>query len=185
MLNKVAILLVCIGLISCGSETTTNPAAPLVTGVSDPAESIADQALLLASKGENTKAAELFLEAAEQGNRPAQYFLGLIYARGDGVEKDMNKAFMWLEKASMGGHPKAVYHLAEMYVHGEGTSIDHVKAMAWFWVGTTLGDRYAEKRLRAVAPRLTPEEMGDAKVLSKELMSKIPQDLKVKRVSLH
>ena len=185
MIKKVALLLLCFALISCGSDAPTQKAPPPVTGVSDPGESIADQALLLASQGDSVKAAGLFLQAAEQGNRPSQYFLGLMYARGDGVEKDLNKAFAWLEKASMGGHPKAVYHLAEMYVHGEGTNEDHVKAMAWFWVGTTLGDRFSEKRLRAVAPRLTPEEIGDAKVLSKELMSKIPHDLKVERVSLH
>lgn len=182
MLKKIAILFVCMALISCGSDA---PVGPPVTGVNDPGEAIADQGLLLASRGEHSAAVALFQQAVEQDNRPAMYLLGLYYARGEGVAQDFNKAFELLEKASLGGHPKAMYHLGEMYVHGDGTPVDHVKAMAWFWTATTLGERFAETRLKTVAPRLTPVEIGDAKVLSKELMQKVPKDLKLKRVSLH
>lgn len=182
MFKKIALMLICLALISCGSDA---PVAPQVTGVNDPGEAIADQGLLLASKGEHAAAAALFQQAADQGNRPAQYFLGLYYARGEGVTQDFDKAFKWLEKASLGGHPKAMYHLGEMYVHGDGTPVDHVTAMAWFWTATTLGERFAETRLKTVAPRLTAVEIGDAKVLSQALMKKVPKDLKLKRVSLH
>ncbi|WP_176962421.1 tetratricopeptide repeat protein [Mariprofundus sp. NF] len=185
MFKKIALMLVCFALISCGSDAPVVPVAPQVTGVNDPGEAIADQGLVLASQGEHGAAAALFQQAAEQGNRPAQYLLGLYYARGEGVTQDFDKAFQLLEKASLGGHPKAMYHLGEMYVHGDGTPVDHVKAMAWFWTATTLGERFAETRLKTVAPRLTAVEIGDAKVLSKELMQKVPQDLKLKRVSLH
>lgn len=186
MMKKIALLLVCLGLVACSAdEGSKELSPPPVTGVSDPGEAVADQALALATKGNHSEAVKLFIQAAEQGNRPAQYFAGLYYARGDAVEQDYKKAFYWLEKAAMGGHPKAIYHLGEMYVHGDGVEIDHVKAMAWFWVATTLGDRYSEKRLRAVAPRLSPNELGDAKVLSKELNKKIPHDLKIERMQLH
>lgn len=185
---KRALFLFCvIALISCSDDATppSKVVAPPVTGVSDPGEAIADQALLLASEGSHQKAAELFMQAAQQGNRPAQYFIGLMYARGDGVQQNFEEAFRWLHKAAWGGHPKAVYHLGEMYVQGDGVEIDHVKAMAWFWVGTTLGDRYSEKRLRATAPRLSHEEMSEAKLLSKEINRKIPHDLKIERMRLH
>jgi len=182
MFKKIALLLLTVTLISCGSEA---PVVPQVTGVNDPGEAVADQALLLASKGDHSKAAALFLQAAEQGNRPAQYFIGLYYARGEGLPQDFSKSFEWLHKASMGGHPKAIYHLGEMYVHGDGVEVDHVQAMAWFWVATTLGERYAEKRLRAVAPRLSAEEIGEAKLLSKELYKKVPHDLEIERIQLH
>ncbi|ATX80095.1 Sel1 repeat-containing protein [Mariprofundus aestuarium] len=186
MLKKIALMFVCVGLISCGSDAPSSNSPLPVTGISDPAEIVADKALQLASTGDHSKAAELFLQAAEQGNRPAQYFIGLYYARGEGgVAQDFGKSFEWLEKASMGGHPKAMYHLGEMYVHGDGVAVDHVKAMAWFWVATTLGERYAEKRLRAVSPRLTTDEIGDAKLLSQELYSKIPHDMKIERIQLH
>jgi len=182
MINKVVLLLLPLALISCVPDA---PVAPPVTGVNDPGEAIADQALQLSVKGEHAAAVELFLQAAEQGNRPAQYFIGLYYARGEIVAQDFKKAFFWLEKASMGGHPKAMYHLGEMYVHGDGMAVDHVKAMGWFWVATTLGERYAEKRLRAVAPRLSTEEIAEAKVLSQQLYSKMPVDLKIERIQLH
>lgn len=186
MLKKIAVAFVCLSLLAaCGSEQPSVPATIPVTAGNDPAKEIADKALALSYAKQFDQAAALFKQAAEQGNRPAMYFLGLLYARGDGVSQDINQAFKWLHQAAMGGHPKAVYHLGEMYVKGEGTETDHVKAMAWFWVGTTLGDRYSEKRLRAVAPRLNATEIGDAKVLSKELVKSIPHDLKVERKSLH
>ncbi len=184
-MKKIVFLFCIVALISCGSDTPPSNTAPPVTGVSDPGEAVADQALLLATQGNHQEAARLFMQAAEQGNRPAQYFIGLMYARGDGVEQSFEDAFKWLHKASMGGYPKAVYHLGEMYVKGDGIAIDNVKAMAWFWVGTTLGDRYAEKRLRAIATRLSPEELAEAKLLSKEINLKVPHDLKIKRIQLH
>ena len=182
MLKKIALMMMCVALISCGSDA---PVVPPVTGVPDPGEAVADQALQLSVKGEHVAAIALFQQAAEQGNRPAQYYLGLYYARGESVDQDFGKAFHWLERASLGGHPKAMYHLGEMYVHGDGVAVDHVKAMAWFWTATTLGERYAEKRLRAVAPRLDQNEIADAKVLSKELYSNMPLDMKIERVQLH
>jgi len=186
MLKRVAFALIAMMiLVACGSEQSTAPVAPPTTGVNDPARDIADQALAFSYAKAFDKAAPLFEQAAEAGNRPAQYYLGLLYARGDGVDQSFDEAFKWLQKAAMGGHPKAAYHLGEMHVKGEGVAVDHVTALAWFWVGTTLGDRYSEKRLRAVAPRLTPDEMGRSKTLSTELYAKIPHDLKVKRKSLH
>ncbi|GAV19392.1 localization factor PodJL [Mariprofundus micogutta] len=185
MFKRVALVLITFTLLACSSEQPAAPAVPPTTHVNDPAKDIADQAMALAFAKEFDKAAPLFREAAEQGNRPAQYYLGLLYGRGDGVEQSYDEAFKWLYKAGMGGHPKAAYHLGEMHVKGEGVEVSHIKALAWFWVGTTLGDRYSETRLRAVAPRLTPDEMGKAKAMSSELMASIPHDMKVKRKSLH
>ncbi len=185
MLRRVVIILVAMTLLACGSEQTSAPVTPPTTSVNDPGREIADQALALSLANKFDEAAPLFRQAAEQGNRPAQYFLGLLYARGDGVAQSYDEAFKWLHKAGMGGHPKAAYHLGEMHVKGEGVAVDHVTALAWFWVGTTLGDRYSETRLRTVAPRLTPEEMGRAKTLSTKLYAEIPHDLKIDRQSLH
>ena len=38
-------------------------------------------------------------KAAEQGHGDAQYSLGAHYLRGDGTERDYEKAVFWLEKA--------------------------------------------------------------------------------------
>ncbi|MFQ5582349.1 MAG: tetratricopeptide repeat protein [Mariprofundaceae bacterium] len=182
-------------LVACGEDTSEPPrsvdvapakqAAKVTAAVPEPAQGIYEQGMAYARDNDNIRAAEFFQQAAEKGNRHAQYQLGLLFARGAGVKQDFKEARAWLHRAAMGGHPKAQYHLGEMYVRGDGVKEDHVEALAWFWLATTLGDRYSEKRLRAIAPRLTPEQMAEAKIRSDVLWKQIPHDLKIKRFSMH
>ena len=44
---------------------------------------------------------------AEQGNAPAQYNLGLMYARGEGVPQDYTEAVKWFRLAAEQGNAKA------------------------------------------------------------------------------
>jgi len=187
-----AMLVIMAGFVSaCGDSSGPQPpAAATAAGgqaaaIHEPAQDIYEQAVTHARDGDDVRAAELFRQAARQGNRHAQYQLGLLYARGAGVKQDFGEAKNWLYKAAMAGHPKAQYHLGEMYARGDGVKEDHVEALVWFWLGTTMGDRYAETRLRAMAPRVKPEEMNAAKQRSEELWKQMPHDLKVKRFSMH
>ncbi len=169
----------------CSSEQPTEQKISYIFSATDPAGDITEKAVSLARAKKSTQAVIMFTQAAEQGNRAAQYFLGLMYARGDGLEQDFKQAYKWLHKAAMGGHPKAMYHLGMMYVNGDGVEEDVVRAQEWFWLGTTAGDRYSEKRLRAITPRLNSDEMAVAVRESRELWQKIPHDLKVERFSMH
>ena len=60
------------------------------------------------------EAARLYTLAAEQGFDKAQYNLGLMYACGDGVEKDRRKALQWLAKSARQGNMRALKQLQEM-----------------------------------------------------------------------
>lgn len=123
---------------------------------------------------------------AEKGERMAQYELGLLYARGaDTLPQDFAKARELLYKASMQGVPQAQYHLAEMYVWGDGVEEDYAEATVWFWLATTLGDKYSQKRLRAINTRISPQELADAKVRVDKLWKEIPHDLKIEKKSIH
>jgi len=124
--------------------------------------------------------------AAEKGERLAQYRLGLIYARGaTNLKQDYQKAHELLLKASMQGVPMAQYHLGEMYVWGDGVEVDYQEATVWFWLATSLGDRYSQKRLRAINTRISPQALADAKVRVEKLWKEIPHDLKIEKKSLH
>ena len=46
-----------------------------------------------------------FMEEAERGNHEAEYCLGLMLARGQGVMKNHSAARIWFEKAERGGLP--------------------------------------------------------------------------------
>lgn len=131
------------------------------------------------------EASDLFRIGAERGHRDSQYYLGLMYAKGDGVEQDYKAARNWLEKAAMNGYPKAMYHLGEMYVWGDGVEVDYEQATVWFWLATGFGDKYAQKRLRTIATRINADQLAEAEVEMKRIWQLVPHDLVQKKQSMH
>ena len=53
------------------------------------------------------KAAELYAEAGMKGDMNACYSLGYMYDKGDGIDKDRDKAMLWYEKVADLGHEGA------------------------------------------------------------------------------
>src|SRR5262249_3104368 len=66
----------------------------------------------------------------EQGHAAAQYNMGILYARGDGVGQDMAEAAQWFRRAADGGHPDAQYTLGMTYATGPRRNI--VEALSWW-----------------------------------------------------
>lgn len=56
-----------------------------------------------------------YLELANKGDAKAQYELAIRFRDGLGTEKDNEKTFEWLEKASAQGHSDALYELGLIY----------------------------------------------------------------------
>ena len=57
-----------------------------------------------------------YRQAVEQGNAQAQFNLGILYEKGQGVSQDYIQAHMWVNLASTQGHvvaPKARDKLAK------------------------------------------------------------------------
>jgi len=81
---------------------------------------------------DDKKSVEWYIKAAEQGNRDAQYHLGIMYVNGEGVPKDYKKAVKWYTKAGKQGEPNAQYNLGYMYKHGLGVLPDYKKAVEWY-----------------------------------------------------
>ena len=46
-----------------------------------------------------------YKKAAIQGSSNAQYYLGVIYLEGKGMEKDENKALYWIAQSAKNDHP--------------------------------------------------------------------------------
>ncbi len=57
----------------------------------------------------------LFLQKAENGDRDAQYNLGLCFEKGYGVVPNVQKAYDWYRKAADQGHAEARYRVAYGY----------------------------------------------------------------------
>ena len=69
------------------------------------------------------RAFELFEKAATAGHQRAQINLGILYFRGQGVERDLVQARAWLEKAAANEDPYALYALARAMEETLGPAI--------------------------------------------------------------
>lgn len=73
-----------------------------------------------------------YKRAAEQGERRAQYLLGLRYERGVPGEPDYVAAAHWYAKAAAQGMHLAAFRLALIYQYGRGVTRDPSLAAKWY-----------------------------------------------------
>ena len=87
-------------------------------------------------KGNYEAAFEYWTRAAALGDVMSHYQVSVLYGKGQGVEKDEEKALHHTEKAAIGGHPDARYNLALV----EGRNICGVdRAVKHFIIAANLG----------------------------------------------
>jgi Fe-S cluster biogenesis protein NfuA len=77
------------------------------------------------------KAFEIW-EKLAGSNIDAMVNLGSLYARGEGVSRDLLKARSWFEKAVQKGHDMAAFYLGGMYENGIGVKQDDEKAISYY-----------------------------------------------------
>ena len=65
-------------------------------------------------RGDYVQAERLYRSLAEQGDPKAQYFLGVMYANGQGVPQDYKKAMTWIGKAAVQGDAEAQRDLGKV-----------------------------------------------------------------------
>jgi TPR repeat protein len=93
------------------------------------------------------EAAKWFRKAAEQGEAEAQYYLGRLYEKGQGVTEDNQQAVQWYRKAAEQGHAQAQLQLGGMYQRGAGISQDQSAALKWFFKAAEQGHAPAQDLL--------------------------------------
>lgn len=70
--------------------------------------------------------------AAEAGQAEAQFDLGVLYAQGKGVQRDLTTAERWYRKSAEQGNSEAEFALGQMYSLGWGVPRDEADALRWF-----------------------------------------------------
>ncbi|MCM1261549.1 MAG: sel1 repeat family protein [Butyrivibrio sp.] len=86
---------------------------------------------------------ETFLQMksyAEQGYAEAQYYLGLMYDDGKGVERNPAQAAEWYRKAAEQGIAAAQSNLGAMYETGDGVQTDYALAKKWYSLAAKQGE---------------------------------------------
>jgi TPR repeat protein len=94
--------------------------------------------------GQYKVAYKAWLPLAEEGYAKAQAALAWMYHTGNGVPKDLNKAFQWYKKAAEQEHAIAQNNLAVMYENGLGTKVDKKAAAKWYRESADSGYSFAQ-----------------------------------------
>lgn len=74
----------------------------------------------------------VFIREARTDSAEAEFCLGLMYARGQGIAKDYEAAMSWFEKSYDHGYKSSGYFLGKMFLTGLGTGKDPEKAEGYF-----------------------------------------------------
>ena len=139
-----------------GAGNAASPAAPTQPSLLLPAEEVGPVALRQAAgsgdqaaqyvvalrylRSENAAEAVRWLErAASSGLAPAQYRLGAMYERGQGVTKDLGRARSWHQAAADKGNVKAMHNLAVGASARYGGAPDYALAATWFGEAASYG----------------------------------------------
>lgn len=88
-------------------------------------------ALEAARRGDFAEAFCVWRPMAEAGHAAAQYHLGWMYANGEGLQVDEERAVALWSQAAQQGHVEARFRLALAYLYGEGVERDTAQALAW------------------------------------------------------
>jgi TPR repeat protein len=91
-------------------------------------------------------ALQLF-KLAVAGDAEAQCDLGLLYAKGRGVERNMETALAWLQQSAEQDNTLALSNLHLAYSEGLGVTKDAGKATEYLHACANLGDEVAQYRL--------------------------------------
>lgn len=114
-------------------------------------------------KADPDMARDLTERAARAGNRIAMHDLGLYYAEGrGGVDKNMQTALGWFEKAAERGVVDSQYNLGVLFSATPEIQQDMTGAYVWFSIASKQGDQFATNELARVKAALSAEQLKQA-----------------------
>ena len=151
-------LLVCVFLLTLTKQAT--------------ADSLSDAQSAYAA-GHYTKAAKLYRSLAKKGNAEAQFYLGVMYANGEGMPRDTVKAVEFYRLAAAQGDASAQRLLAVMYNTGLGITKNNILALMWVNIAAEnaaagKGPEGSAKLRELVMQQLTESQIAEAQELAKK-----------------
>ena len=115
-----------------------------------------------------------YRKAAEQGNALAQYNLGVMNEKGQGVPKDDKEAVKWYRKAAEQGYATSQTNLGMMYVNGKGVLQSYEDAYAWWVVAAANGNEDAKNNMEiAQNGAMPPSQIERGQQMAKEILARI------------
>lgn len=122
---------------------------------------------LLSNSDLQAAAAVSYLKAATDGDALAQHNLAMMYATGEGVERDDAQASIWFGRSAAQGDPGAQYHLGDRCFRAS-LSLPHVEAaealiesFKWLQLSSAQGYPNAETCRERVNLRMSREHVAE------------------------
>ncbi len=143
-------------------------AAILLAALAVPVRADYDAGYAAYKRGDYAAALSEFKPLAEQGDANAQYNLGIMYDKGQGVEKDYAQAMEWYARAARQGQPNAQNNLGLMYAQGHGVDKDYVTAHMWLNLSAVHGGEKTMRNRDFVTQQMTPDQIAKAQRLARE-----------------
>lgn len=126
------------------ATASTDTAATTQSTTTQPTAANLDSAQAAYDRGDYARAFKEFKKLAEKGDRVAQYSLGLMYWKGQGVAKDNERAVQWYRKSADQGYADAQYRLGNHYWEGKGVRHDDAEAVRWYRKSADQGNAWGE-----------------------------------------
>lgn len=103
----------------------------------------------IGTRQDYTKALQLYLQAAQQGDSEAQYISGGMYFKGLGGKKDLTMAFKLLHEAAKSGKssPESEQIIGQAFLLGSGVPKNYEKARHWYTLAAENGNKEAQNEL--------------------------------------
>jgi cell division septation protein DedD len=148
-------------------------ASEIATGQTGPSAPHApfDKGLAAYQRGQYTAAFDVWLVLGKRGHAIAQYNLGQMYRKGQGVKENAAKAAEWYRLAAIGNHPWAQYNLGAMYVRGLGVPRDNIEGYKWLSLAAARGDKDAARARVQLAKRMPGADIAAAKKMVRKAKS--------------
>ena len=125
-----------------------------------------------AKNGDYLTALREWTPLAEQGHASAQYNLGVMYDKGQGVTQDDKTAIKWWKLAAKQGYASAHNNLGFMYANGKGIPQDYILGYMWWYIAASNGHKDAVVGRDEVSELMTPTQIEKAQNLARECVRK-------------
>jgi hypothetical protein len=106
--------------------------------------------------------------AAEQKNVDAQYRIGEMYEKGQGVPQDYKTALMWYRLAAEQGYAPAQYNLGLMYDKGQGVPQDDKTALKWYRLIAAQGYAIAQREVERLEKKIAEQKQPSPTVTTEK-----------------
>ena len=93
----------------------------------------------------------------------AQYYLGLAFLDGDGVQANQAEGINWICRAAEQGFGRAQLLLGVSYAHAQGVELDPVRGYMWVSLATLAGVHSTVRN--SFSPFMTADQIRDAQEL--------------------